>query len=65
MMQSSKDSVGTVIACWNQRKNVKWHEVKVGDGELVCRLKHSYTDAKGVQVAAQSALDTANVVRKL
>jgi len=59
MTQSSKDSAGTVIAYWNERKNAKRHEVKVGEGEPVRRLKHGYADAKSAQVAAQSALDTA------
>ncbi|UOG18732.1 contractile injection system protein, VgrG/Pvc8 family [Acinetobacter sp. PK01] len=59
MTQSSKDSAGTVVAYWNERKNAKRHEVQVGEGEPVRRLKHSYADAKSAQVAAQSALDTA------
>lgn len=57
MTMSSKDNAGTVIAYWNERKNAKRHEVKVGTGEPIRRLKHSYKDEKSAQGAAQSALD--------
>ena len=59
MIMASKDNAGTVITYWNERKNAKRHEVKVGSGEPVRRLKHSYKDEKSAQAAAQSALDEA------
>ena len=49
--------VGTAIAYWHDKKGAKKHEVKVGDGEPVKRLRHIYQDAKSAQSAAQASLD--------
>lgn len=57
MTSSSSDSAGTVIACWHDKKGAKKKEVKVGDGEPVKRLRHSYQDEKSAQAAAQASLD--------
>ena len=57
MTSSSSDSAGTVIAYWHDKKGAKKKEVKVGDGEPVKRLRHSYQDEKSAQAAAQASLD--------
>ncbi|MEQ1292434.1 hypothetical protein ABLT44_15490 [Acinetobacter johnsonii] len=54
-MQQSR--VGTAIAYWHDKKGAKKHEVKVGDGEPVKRLRHIYQDEKSAQSAAQASLD--------
>ncbi len=57
MTRSSRDSTGTVIAYWHEKAKAKKHEVKLGDGEPVRRLRHHYPDEKSAQAAAQAALD--------
>ena len=53
----TSDSVGTAIAYWHDKKGAKKKEVKVGDGEPVKRLRHSYQDEKSAYAAAQASLD--------
>ena len=57
MTSSTSDSAGTVIAYWHDKKGAKKKEVKVGDGEPVKRLRHSYQDEKSAYAAAQASLD--------
>lgn len=57
MTRSSRDSTGTVIAYWHEKAKAKKHEIKLGDGEPVRRLRHHYPDEKSAQAAAQAALD--------
>ena len=57
MTSSTSDSAGTVIAYWHDKKGAKRKEVKVGDGEPVKRLRHSYQDEKSAYAAAQASLD--------
>ena len=59
MTSSTSDSAGTVIAYWHDKKGAKKHEVKVGDGEPVKRLRHTYQDEKSAYAAAQTSLDQA------
>ncbi|RZG78570.1 phage tail protein [Acinetobacter sp. WCHAc060033] len=55
MTSSTSDNAGTVITYWHDKKNAKKNEVKVGDGEPVKRLRHTYQDEKSAQAAARSA----------
>lgn len=48
-----------MIAYWHDKKGAKKHEVKVGDGEPVKRLRHTYQDEKSAYAAAQTSLDQA------
>ena len=57
MVRSSRDSTGTVIAYWHEKAKAKKHEVKLGDGEPVRRLRHAYADAASAKAGAQAALD--------
>lgn len=57
MTLSKRESPGTVIAYWRNKKSAKKVEVKVGDGEPVRRLRHQYTDEATAKAAAQSELD--------
>lgn len=57
MTRSKRESPGTVIAYWHSKKQAKKHEVKVGDGEPVRRLRHWYADEATAKAAAQSELD--------
>lgn len=57
MTSSTSNSAGTVIAYWHDKKGAKKHEVKLGDGEPVKRLRHTYQDQKSAASAAQAALD--------
>ena len=57
MTSSTSDSAGTVIAYWHDKKGAKKKEVKVGDGEPVKRLRHTYQDEKSAYAAAQASLD--------
>lgn len=57
MVRSSRDSTGTVIAYWHEKAKAKKHEVKLGDGEPVRRLRHAYADEASAKAAAQAALD--------
>ena len=59
MTSSTSDSAGTVIAYWHDKKGAKKHEGKVGDGEPVKRLRHTYQDEKSAYAAAQTSLDQA------
>ncbi|MEG2269318.1 MAG: hypothetical protein RSC68_33965 [Acinetobacter sp.] len=42
MTSRTSDRVGTAIVYWHDKKGAKKHEVKVGDGEPVKRLRHIY-----------------------
>ncbi|MGE8684036.1 MAG: phage late control D family protein [Acinetobacter sp.] len=57
MTSSTSDSAGTVIAYWHDKKGAKRKEVKVGDGEPVRRLRHTYQDEKSAYAGAQASLD--------
>ena len=57
MTSSTSESVGTVVAYWHDKKSAKKHEAKVGDGEPIKRLRHSYQDEKSALTAAQASLD--------
>ena len=59
MTSSTSDSTGTVIAYWHEKKAAKKHEIKIGEGEPVKRLRHPYQDAKSAQSAAQASFDQA------
>lgn len=58
MTRSSAESNGSVICYWYEKAKAKKHEVKVGDGEPVRRLRHNYPDEASAQAAAQASLDT-------
>ncbi|MDY6550788.1 phage late control D family protein [Acinetobacter faecalis] len=57
MTSSTSDSAGTVIAYWHDKKGAKRKEVKVGNGEPVRRLRHTYQDEKSAYAGAQASLD--------
>ena len=57
MTRSSRDSAGTVIAYWHEKSKAKKHEVRLGEGEPVRRLRHAYTDMGSAKAAAQAGLD--------
>lgn len=57
MTLSRRESPGTVIAYWHSKKQAKKHEVKVGEGEPVRRLRHAYADEATAKAAAQAELD--------
>lgn len=57
MTSSTSDSAGTVIAYWHDKKVAKKKDVKVGDGEPVRRLRHTYQDEKSAYASAQASLD--------
>lgn len=58
MTSSSRDSAGTVITYWHEKNKAKKIEMKLGEGEPVRRLRHTYLDEKSARAAAQSALDS-------
>lgn len=57
MTRSTRESPGTVITYWHNKGAAKKNEVKVGDGEPVRRLRHSYADEATAKSAAQAELD--------
>lgn len=58
MVSSSRDSAGTVITYWHEKSKAKNNEVKLGEGEPVRRLRHTYLDEKSARAADQLALDS-------
>ncbi|AWM89123.1 phage tail protein [Microvirga sp. 17 mud 1-3] len=57
MTLAKRESPGTVIAYYHQKRSAKRIEVKVGEGEPVRRLRHWYPDEKAAKDAAQAELD--------
>ena len=57
MVTSAREDAGMVVAYWHAVKNAKRHEVKVGSGEPVTRLKMYYPTAEMALAAARSELD--------
>lgn len=57
MVTSTREDAGMVVAYWHAVKNAKRHEVKVGSGEPVTRLKMYYPTAEMALAAARSELD--------
>ncbi len=57
MTIATRDGAGTVIAYYQDRKNAKRKEVKLGEGEPVKRLRHSYGSEQAAKDAAQAELD--------
>lgn len=54
MVQSKRETAGTVVAYWHATKNSKRNEIKVGEGEPVRRLKY-YFPTTGMALAAAQA----------
>lgn len=54
MTIATRESKGTVIAYWHDRRANKRHEVKIGDGEPVRRMRQWYPDEATAREAAQS-----------
>lgn len=54
---SKRETAGQVVAYWHAVKQAKRHEVKVGSGEPVKRLKMYYPTAEMALAAARSELD--------
>jgi uncharacterized protein len=52
---ASRDSSGACIAYYRDTRKAQRHEVKVGDGEPVIRLRMSYADRVSAENAARSA----------
>ena len=57
MVTSTREDAGMVVAYWHAVKNAKRHEVKVGSGEPVTRLKMYYPTAEMALAAARAELD--------
>jgi uncharacterized protein len=57
VVMSKRETAGMVVAYWHAVKNAKRHEVKVGSGEPVRRLKMYYPTAEMALAAARSELD--------
>ena len=57
MMQSMRESAGTVVAYWHAVKQATRHEVSVGSGEPVKRLKQYFPTSDEALAAAKSELD--------
>lgn len=57
VVTSSRETAGMVVAYWHAVKNAKRHEVKVGEGEPVTRLKMYYPTQEMALAAARSELD--------
>lgn len=51
---ASRDSAGTVVAYYRDTRKAKRHEVAVGDGEPVIRLRMSYADRVSAENAARA-----------
>lgn len=56
MSISKREKAGTVIACWHETGAAKRHEVKVGSGEPVTRLKMYYASQDLARSAAQAEI---------
>ena len=56
MSLSKREKSGCVIACWHETEAAKRHEVKVGDGEPVTRLKMYYPNQDLARSAAESEI---------
>jgi phage protein D len=54
--ETARESSGTVVAYYHATKASKRHEVKVGEGEPVTRLKQYFPDQKMAKAAAQAEL---------
>jgi uncharacterized protein len=57
MVTSTREDAGMVVAYWHAVKNAKRHEVKVGSGEPVTRLKMNYPTSEMALAAARAELD--------
>lgn len=57
MMESRRESAGKVVAYWHAVKQAKRHEVSVGSGEPVRRLKQYFPTEAQALAAAKSELD--------
>lgn len=60
MVTSTREDAGMVVAYWHAVKNAKRHEVKVGSGEPVTRLKMYYPTQEMALAAARAELDRRN-----
>lgn len=56
MSMSKREKSGCIIACWHETDAAKRHEVKVGDGEPVTRLKMYYPNQDLARSAAESEI---------
>ena len=57
VVMSKRETAGMVVAYWHAVKSAKRHEVKVGQGEPVQRLKMYYPTQEMALAAARSELD--------
>lgn len=57
VVMSKRETAGMVVAYWHAMKSAKRHEVKVGQGEPVKRLKMYYPTQEMALAAARSELD--------
>lgn len=57
VVMSKRETAGKVVAYWHAVKSAKRHEVKVGEGEPVKRLKMYYPTQEMALAAARSELD--------
>ncbi len=57
MVESAKESPGTVVAYWHSKAQSKKNEIKAGSGEPVKRLRHFYPNAEAATAAAKGELD--------
>jgi phage protein D len=57
VMETARESSGTVVAYYHLVKQAKRHEVKVGSGEPVTRLKRYFPTQDMARAAAQAELD--------
>jgi phage protein D len=56
-VESARETAGTVVAYWHAVKQAKRHEIKVGTGEPVKRLKMYYPTSEMALAAARAELD--------
>ena len=52
-----RDSPGTVVAWWHDKRQAKRQKVAVGEGEPTKQLRHSYPTEAAAKAAAQTELD--------
>jgi phage protein D len=57
MTLARRDSPGTVLAYWHNKRAAKRQEVKVGSGEPTKSLRHWFPNADAAKAAAQAELD--------
>lgn len=57
VVMSKRETAGMVVAYWHAVKSAKRHEVRVGEGEPVRRLKMYYPTQEMALAAARSELD--------